>query len=68
MKFRQTLQSLGEVLPVLLNVALVVSVRKGQASRVDRVTVGEELGLGYPQRLELVVRQDCRQPCYQCPL
>jgi hypothetical protein len=68
MKFRQTLQSLREVLSVLLNVALVVCARNGQASRVDRVTVAEELALEYSQRSQLVGRKDCQQPFYQCPL
>ena len=67
MKSLQKLQSLHEVLLVLLNVDLVVSVRKGQAWRVDLVTVAEELALEYPQRLQLVGRQDCRQPFYQRP-
>ena len=67
MKPLQKLQSLREVLPVLLSVVLVASVRKGQASRVDQATVAEELELGYPQRLQLVGRQDCRQSFYLCP-
>ena len=67
MKPLQKLQSLREVLPVLLSVVLVASVRKGQASRVDQATVAEELELEYPQRLQLVGRQDCRQSFYLCP-
>ena len=67
MKSRQKLQSLHEVLPVHLSVVLVASVRKGQASRVDQATVAEELALEYPQILQLVGRQDCRQSFYQCP-
>ena len=67
MESRRILQSLCEVLPVLLNVALVVFVRKDQVSWVDRVTGTEELELEYPQRLQLVGRRDCRQSFYQCP-
>lgn len=70
MKSLLKLQSLREVLSLLLNVALVVSVRTGQASQVDRATVAEEacrLALECPQRPQLVGKQDCRQPFYQCP-